>query len=77
MRKQFRIFWRADLFAAYPLEQTGQIDPYRNLLEFEYGIRCELERNAKGRTLHLTKIKNDDSDDTPTPGTDTVTTVME
>ena len=56
---------------------TRQLNPYRALLEFEYGIRCELERNAKGRTLHLTKIKNDDSDDTPTLSTDTVNTVME
>lgn len=59
---------------AYDIPQ--QLNPYRALLEFEYGIRCELERNAKGRTLHLTKIKNDDSDDTPTISTDTVSTVM-
>jgi len=56
---------------------TRRLNPYRNLLEFEYGIHCELERNAKGRTLHLTKIANDDSDDTLTPGTDTVTIVTE
>ena len=55
---------------------TRQLNPYRNLLEFEYGIRCELERNAKGRTLHLTKVSNDDSDDTSTISTDTVNIVM-
>ena len=54
-----------------------QLNPYRALLEFEYGIRCEVERTAKGRTLHLTKITNDDSDDTLTHSTDTVTTVTE
>lgn len=44
-------------------------------MEFEYGIRFEVERTAKGRTLHLMKISDDDSDDTPTHSTDTVTTV--
>lgn len=56
---------------------TRQLNPYRALMEFEYGIRCEVERTAKGRTLHLTKIEDDDSDDTLTRSTDTVTTVTE
>lgn len=56
---------------------TRQLNPYRALMEFEYGIRCEVERTAKGRTLHLTKIANDDSVDTVTRSTDTVTTVTE
>ena len=68
---------RSDIQIKSPNALTRQLNPYRALLEFEYGIRCELERNAKGRTLHLTKIKNDDSDDTPTLSTDTVNTVME
>ncbi|MGN0624988.1 MAG: hypothetical protein ACI4I8_01850 [Oscillospiraceae bacterium] len=49
-----------------------QLNPYRALMEFEYGICCKVERTVKGRTLHLTKIENDD---TPTHSTNTVTTI--
>ena len=66
---------RSDIQIKSPNALTRQLNPYRSLLQFEYGIRCEVERTAKGRTLHLTKIEDDDSDDTLTHSTDTVTTV--
>ena len=68
---------RSDIQIKSATALTRQLNPYRALMEFEYGIRCEVERTAKGRTLHLTKIANDDSVDTGTRSTDTVTTVTE
>ena len=68
---------RSDIQIKSPNALTRQLNPYRALMEFEYSIRCEVERTAKGRTLHLTKTENDDSDDTLTPDTDTVTIVTE
>ena len=56
---------------------TRLLNPQKSFLQYEYGILYNLERNGKERTLHLTRIPNDDSDDTLTPGTDTVTIVTE
>ena len=54
---------------------TRLLNPQKPLLQYEYGILYNLERTGKERTLHLTRIPDDDSDDTLTPGADTVTTV--
>ena len=54
---------------------TRLLNPQKSLLQYEYGILYNFERSGKERTLHLTRIPDDDSDDTPTPGADTVTTV--
>ncbi len=72
-----RLCARSDIQIKSANALTRQLNPYRALMEFEYGIRCEVERTAKSRTLHLTKISNDDRADTPTRSTDTVTTVTE
>ncbi len=56
---------------------TRLLNPQKSFLQYEYGILYNLERTGKERTLHLTRILNDDSDDTLTPGTDTVTIVTE
>ena len=54
---------------------TRLLNPQKSLLQYEYGILYNFERTGKERTLHLTRIPDDDSDDTLTPGADTVTTV--
>ena len=54
---------------------TRLLNPQKSFLQYEYGILYNLERTGKERTLHLTRIPDDDSDDTLTPGADTVTTV--
>ena len=56
---------------------TRLLNPQKSFLQYEYGILYNLERTGKERTLHLTRILNDDSDDTPPPGADTVTIVTE
>ena len=56
---------------------TRLLNPQKSFLQYEYGILYHLERPGKERTLHLTRITDDDSDDTLTPGTDTVTIVTE
>jgi len=56
---------------------TRLLNPQKSLLQYEYGILYNFERTGKERTLHLTRISNDDSDDILTPGTDTVTIVTE
>ena len=56
---------------------TRLLNPQKSMLQYEYGILYNFERTGKERTLHLTRIINDDSDDTLTPGTDTVTIVTE
>ena len=68
---------KSDIQIKSPNALTRQLNPYRALMESEYGICCEVERTAKGRTLHLTNSENDDSDDILTHSTDTVTTVTE
>ena len=55
---------------------TRLLNPQKSLLQYEYGILYNFERTGKERTLHLTRIPDDDSDDTLTPGADTVTTVI-
>ena len=54
---------------------TRILNPQKSLLKFEYGISYEVERSGKERTLHLTRIVNDDSDDTIHHSNDTVTIV--
>lgn len=54
---------------------TRLLNPQKSFLQYEYGILYNLERTGKERTLHLTRIIDDDSDDTLPPGTDTVTIV--
>ena len=54
---------------------TRLLNPQKSFLQYEYGILYNLERTGKERTLHLTRILNDDSDDTLTPGANTVTIV--
>lgn len=54
---------------------TRLLNPQKSLLQYEYGILYNFERTGKERTLHLTRIPDDDSDDTLPPGADTVTTV--
>ena len=54
---------------------TRLLNPQKSLLQYEYGILYNFERTGKERTLHLTRIPDDDSDDTLTPGADTVITV--
>ena len=56
---------------------TRQINPYKSLLQQEYGIRCEVERTSKERIIHLTKIADDGNDDIVSPPADTVITVIE
>ena len=56
-----RLCARSDIQIKSANALTRQLNPYRALLEFEYGIRCEVERTAKGRTLHLTIIETDDT----------------
>ena len=56
---------------------TRLLNPQKSLLQYEYGILYNFERTGKERTLHLTRIPDDDSDDTLTPGADTVTIVTE
>jgi hypothetical protein len=55
---------------------TRQLNPFKSLLHLEYDICYLMERSGKERTLHLTRISNDGSDDTVRPSTDTVTTVI-
>ena len=54
---------------------TRLLNPQKSLLQYEYGILYNFERTGKERTLHLTRIPDDDSDDILTPGADTVTIV--
>ena len=54
---------------------TRLLNPQKSLLQYEYGILYNFERTGKERTLHLTRIPDDDSDDILTPGADTVITV--
>ena len=54
---------------------TRLLNPQKSLLQYEYGILYNFERTGKERTLHLTRIPDDDSDDTLTPSADTVITV--
>ena len=54
---------------------TRLLNPQKSVLQYEYGILYNFERTGKERTLHLTRIPDDDSDDILTPGADTVTTV--
>ena len=42
---------------------TRLLNPQKSFLQYEYGILYNLERTGKERTLHLTKILDDDSDD--------------
>ena len=56
---------------------TRLLNPQKSLLQHEYGILYNFERTGKERTLHLTRIPDDDSDDTLPPGVDTVTIVTE
>ena len=56
---------------------TRLLNPQKSLLQYEYGILYSFERTGKERTLHLTRISDDDSDDTLTLSTNTVTTVTE
>ena len=53
------------------------IKQYKIKLANLYYEPYNFERTGKERTLHLTRISNDDSDDTVHPGTDTVTIVTE
>ena len=68
---------RADLNIKSANALTRQLNPFKSLLHLEYDICYLMERSGKERTLHLTRISNDDSDDTVRPGTDTVTIVTE
>ena len=54
---------------------TRLLNPQKSLLQYEYGILYNFERTGKERTLHLTRIPDDDSDDILTPDADTVITV--
>ena len=54
---------------------TRLLNPQKSLLQYEYGILYNFERTGKERTLHLTRVPDDDSDDTLPPGADTVTIV--
>ena len=54
---------------------TRLLNPQKALLQYEYGILYNFERTGKKRTLHLTRIPDNDSDDTLTLSTDTVTIV--
>jgi len=54
---------------------TRLLNPQKSMLQYEYGILYNFERTGKERTLHLTRIINDDGDDILPPGTDTVTIV--
>ena len=56
---------------------TRLLNPQKSLLQYEYGILYNFERTSKERTLHLTRIPDDDSDDILAPGADTVTIVTE
>ncbi len=66
---------RAELQIKSANALTRLLNPQKSMLQYEYGILYNFERTGKERTLHLTRISDDDSDDTLTPGTDTVTTV--
>ena len=68
---------RADLNIKSANALTRQLNPFKSLLHLEYDICYLTERSGKERTLHLTRIPNDDSDDTVYPSTDTVTIVTE
>jgi hypothetical protein len=68
---------RTDLNIKSANALTRQLNPFKSLLHLEYDICYLMERSGKERTLHLTRILNDDSDDTVRPGTDTVTIVTE
>ena len=68
---------RTDLNIKSANALTRQLNPFKSLLHLEYDICYLMERSGKERTLHLTRISNDDSDDTVRPGTDAVTIVTE
>lgn len=68
---------RTDLNIKSANALTRRLNPQKSMLRYEYGILYNFERTGKERTLHLTRIPDDDSDDTLPPVTDTVICVME
>lgn len=54
---------------------TRILNPQKSLLKYEFGISYEVERSGKERTLRLTRIVNDDNDDTVHHSYNTVTIV--
>ena len=52
----------AELDIKSPSALTRLLNPNKALLEFEYGILYEVDRNKKERRIHLTRITGDDDD---------------